>query len=423
MTEDFLHYIWQFKLFDLKNLHTSSGEKIEILHCGEHNTDAGPDFFNAKIKINNTLWAGNVEIHLQSSDWKNHSHQTDKSYDNIILHVVYDSDEVVNRTDGEKIPCLELKNRINQNVYENYVQLMQSRSWIPCQNQIQQVDEFVLKNWLDRLLMERMERKTSSIENALKQNHHNWEETFYQSLARNFGLKINADPFEMLAQSLPLKILAKHKNNLMQLESLIFGQAGMLEGKFKDDYPRQIQKEYNFLQKKYSLIPMYGHLWKFLRLMPANFPTIRIAQFARLIFQSSHLFSKILETKNMKDIEKYFEAGTSSYWQSHYRFDRLSARREKHFGKNAIHVLLINTVAPFLFVYGKLKGDEEFKDKAFQLLQKIAPEKNAIISKWQELSVSVASAYDSQALLQLKNEYCSRKKCLHCVIGNQILSG
>lgn len=441
MNENFLHYIWKFQLFDKKDLHTSAGENLSILKNGEHNTDAGPDFFNAKIKIGKTIWAGNIEIHLKSSDWRNHAHQKDKSYDNVILHIVYEEDVVVKRKDGSIIPCLELKRKIDEKIHFNYEQLMQSKQWIPCENLINSVNEFTLKNWTDRLLIERLERKTKDIKEVLSQNKNNWEETFYQFLSRNFGLKINAEPFEQLAKSLPIKVLAKHKNNLLQIESLLFGQAGMLENphpaspppplqrrgekeegeKFKDEYPNQLKKEYLFLKQKYSLSPIIASSWKFLRLMPANFPTIRLAQFAQLIFHSSHLFSKILEAKHIGELEKCFEISVTSYWQTHYLFDKISVKREKHFGKTAIQTLIINTIVPFLFVYGKMKGNNELKERALLFLEKIPSEKNSIITKWETLHVHSDSAYQTQTLLELKNNYCDSKQCLNCAIGNRIL--
>ncbi len=418
MTEDFLHYIWKFKLFDFTDLHTQHKEKVRIINAGEHNTHAGPDFFNAKIKIGKTTWAGNVEIHTKSSEWFKHHHQKDKAYKNVILHVVFEND--LNGSDN--MPTIELKNIINSNIHRNYLSLIQSSSRIPCQNHIHTIDEFYIKSWLDRLVIERLERKTASILSSLKMNHNNWEETFYQFLARNFGLKINAEPFELLAKSLPVKVLAKHKNNLHQIEALLFGQAGLLNRKFKNEYPNALKKEYRFLQKKFSLKPIELHLWKFLRLRPANFPTIRIAQFAQLIFQSSHLFSKILECKTVKELDKPFNINTSAYWDTHYNFDTPSTNKKKKLGKTAVNTIIINTIIPFLFIYGKQKANNAYQKKALQLLENIPSENNNIIKNWQQLKVRTKSAYDSQALLQLKNEYCNNKKCLYCVIGNKILT-
>ncbi len=301
MTEEFLQYIWKLRLFD-KNLNLTSGEECQIIDVGTHNLDSGPDFFNARIKFDNTIWAGNVEIHTKSSDWFTHEHQLDKAYDNIILHVVYDDDKPIKRKNGEQIPTIELRNRFDKKLFETYNDFMTNRNWIPCEKMITEVDRFVLNNWIDRLMVERLENKSGEIEDRLKFNGNNWEETFYQFLARNFGFKVNSAPFELLAKSLPLNYLGKHKNNKFQIEALLLGQAGLLTKKYKDEYPKTLQKEYLFLQKKYKLTPIDPHLWRFMRMRPSNFPTIRLAQFADLVYRSSHLFSKIIETEFLKSI-------------------------------------------------------------------------------------------------------------------------
>jgi len=421
MKEDFLHHLWKFKLFNRHNLKTTEGETVEVINTGQHNTDAGPDFFNAKVKVGNTLWAGNVEIHLKSSDWKKHSHHLDGAYKNVILHVVHEYDEAVTTTDGNRIYTLELKEKFNPKLYQNYLQLIESREWIPCEKQIKNVEKLAIDAWLERLLIERLERKTENILQSLRVNNNNWEESFYQQLAKNFGFQLNALPFEMLAKSLPLSHLGKHKNNLNQIEALLFGQAGLLEKKYKDEYPNELKKEYDFLKKKFSLKPMDGSQWKFLRLRPSNFPTIRIAQFAQLIHKSSHLFSKILETESLDKLKSFFEISTSDYWITHYVFDKSSARREKNLGESAMLIILINTVVPFLFAYGKQRQSEAHEERAMAFLEKLSPEKNTIISHWEELGIKAKNAARTQALLQLKNEYCSEKKCLNCTIGNKII--
>ncbi|MCK4638130.1 MAG: DUF2851 family protein, partial [Bacteroidales bacterium] len=355
MTEEFLYYIWMFRLFD-KDISTTSGESINILKSGERNTDSGPDFFNAKIKIGDTIWAGNVEIHINSSDWYKHNHQENNAFDNIILHIVYKNDAIIKRKNSEIIPTIELKEKFDKKLYYRYKSFMTNKYWIPCQKLIGNVDEFHLNNWLERLLIERLEHKAKTIESTLKLNKNNWEQTFYQYLARNFGFNTNAEPFELLAKSLPVNHLAKHKNNQFQIESLLFGQAGLLETDFKDEYPNNLKNEYNFLKKKFSLKSVDGFLWKFLRLRPSNFPTIRIAQFANLIYKSSGLFSKIIEIKNIKEVYSLFNITTSEYWDTHYIFDKPSAKRKKSFGNNALNLIIINTIVPFLFVYG-LKKD------------------------------------------------------------------
>lgn len=421
MNEEFLHYVWKFQLFNQQQLTANKGESLDIIKSGSHNTDAGPDFFNARIRLNTTEWAGNIEIHVNASDWKKHNHQHDKAYSNVILHVVYEADEIIYRNTGEPIPTLELKERISQKIYNHYLQFKGSKDWIPCQKQIEKVPVLVVNSTLDRLLLERLERKASTITDSLKLNNNNWEETFYRHLARNFGFKTNAEPFELLAKFLPLSYLGKHKNNLLQIEALLFGQAGLLEQHFNDKYLQTLQNEYVFLKHKFNLTPVAAHLWKFLRLRPANFPTIRIAQFAGLVFNATHLFSKILETEKLEHLKKLINTDVSDYWQSHYTFDKLSLAKSKQIGEEALNNILINTVVPFLFVYGKSKNEEKYIDRAIQFLEQIQGENNAIIKNFKTLKLPVKTAHSTQALLQLKNEYCTNKKCLHCSIGNYLL--
>lgn len=421
MTEEFLHHIWKFRLFNQQGLRTTSDETIEIIKTGDHNSDAGPDFFNAKLKIGTTLWAGNVEVHIHSGDWKKHFHQKDKAYDNIILHVVNNAGDPIYRSNGELIPTMELKNRIEDKIYQNYLDFKSSRDWIPCEKQINTVPQLIINSTLDRLLTERLERKSKSIIESLKQNNNNWEESFYQFLARNFGFKTNAGPFELLAKSLPSLILAKHKSSLLQMEALLFGQAGMLNEHFEEKYPQQLQNEYAFLKQKFKLNPIDTHLWKFLRLRPVNFPSIRIAQFSNLVYNSSHLFSKIMETENVEDLRKLMNVDVSEYWHTHYVFGKPSKFQNKHLGTNAIDNLIINTIVPFLFVYGKQKNEEKYMERSLHFLEQIEGENNSIIQKFKNLNLPVKNAYSTQALLQLKNEYCVYKKCLSCQVGNYLL--
>lgn len=421
MSEEFLHYIWKFKLFNQQDLKTLAGEAVEIVKAGTHNTDAGPDFFNAQLKIDSTLWAGNVEIHINSSDWEKHSHQQDKAYNNVVLHVVYNADKPVYRTSGELIPTIELKERITEKIVQNYQTFKTSNDWVPCEKQITAVSSFIINSTLDRLLIERLERKSVSIIRSLELNNNNWEETFYQHLARNFGFKTNAEPFELLAKSLPMLYLGKHKNSMLQIEALLFGQAGLLEEHYKDKYLQTLQNEYVFLKHKLKLQSIDAHLWKFLRLRPVNFPTIRIAQFANLVFNASHLFSKIIETVEFLALKKLLDVNVSEYWLTHYTFDKLSVSKKKHLGEEAVNNIIINTIVPFLFVYGKQKKEEKYVERALQFLENTQGESNAIIEKWKALKLPVKTAHSTQALLQLKNEYCNHKKCLSCSIGNYLL--
>ncbi len=386
MKEEFLHHIWKFRLFDQLDLLTTSGETIEIVKVGNHNFDAGPDFFNAQLKIGNTLWAGNVEIHLNASDWKKHLHQHDKAYDNIILHIVYNADEPIYRASGETIPTLELKEKIEKKIIQNYLLLKSNSDWIPCEKQISAVPQLIINNTLDKLLLERLERKSTSIIDSLKINNNNWEETFYQHLARNFGFKTNAEPFELLAKSLPSLFLAKHKNSLLQIEAMLFGQAGLLDEHLEDKYLQALQNEYVFL-----------------------------------IFNSNHLFSKIIGTEKCDDLKKLMNVEVSDYWHTHYVFDKTSSPSKKRLGDDSVNNIIINTVVPFLFVYGKQKDDVKYVERALQFLEQTTGENNSIINKWDALKISVKTAHSTQALLQLKNEYCSHKKCLSCNIGNYLL--
>lgn len=418
MSEELLHYIWQQKLFSAVNLETTGGEKLSITHSGIRNRDAGPDFTQAKIRINGDLLAGNVEIHVNASDWEKHRHQDDKAYSNVILHVVYNNDAEIR---FPALPTLELKDKIDNQFLHRYGKLMLSQTWIPCEAQIHEVDEFIIGSGTHRLIVERLEQKTRDILERLAVNKNSWEETFYQITARNFGLKVNADAFDTLAKTLPLKIIARHKSSLPQIEALLFGQSGMLERNFKDDYPNALKKEFRFLQGKYGLQPMQAHLWKFMRLRPPGFPTVRLAQFSMLLFQSAHLFSRIVEAKSVSEIALLFQTEPSDYWIKHYRFDAVSRAAKKSLGKDFVNTIIINAVIPVMFIYGKIKGNQSLQDKAISFLEQLPSEKNAIIGRWKNLGIRSESAYASQALLQLKNNYCSHKKCLHCFVGNKLL--
>lgn len=419
--EAFLHYIWKLKLFNFSNLTTTEQESIEILKVGTHNHHAGPDFSNARIRIGNTLWAGSVEIHKKSSDWTKHQHQQDAAYQNTILHVVYEYDAPAYRPTGNSpIPTLVLKNRIPQQYLQRYWQLLNNNSWVACAAQFPKLPA-INSLWLDRMAAERLEYKYKAIKLELEQTQYNWETVFYRFLARSFGLQQNAAPFEALAKSLPLLILAKHKQQLHQLEALLFGQAGFLTAESKDNYTKALQKEYRFLQKKYQLTGLLASSWKFGRMRPANFPTIRLAQFAALIHQSKHLFSKILETEQVQALRAMFSIQLEGYWNTHYQLGESSIFRRKQLGRRSVDLILINTIAPFLFSYGRYKGDERYQDRALQLLESLQPEQNALVNTWKSLGLVAKNAQDSQALIQLKKTYCDAKRCLDCAIGHQIL--
>lgn len=421
MKEEFLQFIWKHSLFNKNDLKTTDGRPVEIITTGQPNTDSGPDFFNAKIRIGETTWAGNIEIHQKSSHWYRHRHNTDAAYDNVILHVVELNDSPV-LIKSQALPTLEIRYPIE--ILENYEQLLRSAKWIACEEQLPEYDPFLIRFWFSAIMIERLESKTTDILSILEQNKNNWNDTFYQLLARNFGMKTNALPFEMLAKSLPLQILSKHKNDLFQIEALLFGQSGLLnETLLGDDYYLSLRKEYSYLYKKYSLNGMESHLWKFMRLRPINFPTVRIAQLAMLIHHSSALFSRILETENIEDLRKLFDVKASEYWDTHYSFNKVSKdNHQKVLGETAFNNLVINTIVPLLFVYGDQHLDQAMKDRALLMLEKLEPESNQIIRKWEELGIESRSAFETQALLQLKNKYCDEKKCLNCQLGAKIIT-
>lgn len=422
MTEEFLHHIWKFRLFNQQHLLTQQQQTIIIKNVGEQNTDAGPDFFNARIAIGDTLWAGNVEIHINASDWNKHDHPNNKAYDNIILHVVYNNDTIIHRNNGEPFPTLELKLLIHEQVYERYLHIKSNTFGIPCEKLIHTVNNFTITTWLNRLMVERLEGKALFILNKLELNKNNWEETFYQLIGRTFGQKVNAIPFELLTKALPFGYVSKHKDNLLQLEALFYGTAGLLENVINDTYYNRLQLEFKFLKQKFDIKPIDGHLWKFLRLRPANFPTLRIAQFAQLIHKTEHLFSKLIQAETLNELIALFDITTSSYWENHYQFGKVSLTQQKKLGNSAIESLLINTVIPLLFVYGKHRNEEKYSERALLLAEKIKPEKNSTISAWQSLNLCPKTAGQTQALLQLTENYCRPKKCLQCAIGNKIIT-
>jgi Protein of unknown function (DUF2851) len=420
MKELLLHYVWKHKLFTSNELSTTENERIEILDVGKHNTDAGPDFFNAKIKIGETLWAGNVEIHTHSSDWLRHHHHTDKKYNSIILHVVDRADVEIYRLDGAKIPQLELK--YPKEIDLNYEQLLSDEKWVACESKIAIVPPIFIQNWKNALLTERLVQKSTAIKSLLVENRQHWEEAFYISLARNFGFGTNSEAFECLAKSLPFSILSKNKENLFQIEALLFGQSGLLTQLNGDEYASKLKKEYDFLASKYNLQATEGTQWKKMRLRPDNFPHIRIAQFAALIHCSTKLFSKVVKNTNIEALRNIFICQPSEYWQSHYSFSKESPIKNKKLGVLSINGILINTVFPFLFCYADIKEDDILKEKAIFLLDQIPAERNSIISGWAKLGIESSTAYDSQALIQLKKMYCDEKKCLRCRIGHKVLT-
>lgn len=421
MSESFLHYLWQFQYFDRKDLLTTEGEQLAVLKTGLLNTNAGPDFFNAKINIGSIEWAGNVEIHIKSSDWFTHHHETDAAYNNVILHVVWENDKPVGQN-GTSIPTLELKDRVDPSLLKEYKKLINSPASIPCEKSLPSVEELIKLSMLDKALMQRLESKAGLVKDLLNLNNNDWDETTYQLLAKNFGFKVNADPFFQLSKVLPYKIMQK-QSSLLQAEALLFGQAGMLETKTKDEYISLIFREYNLLSQKYALHDwrLNAGQWRFLRLRPANFPTIRIAQFASMLFHSKNIFSQLMSAESYLSIRKIIEQHQSEYWRTHYRFGKKAKGSVSELGDASIENIVINTVAPLLVAYGKHKDEQVYIDRAIDLLQQLPAEQNKITRAWGELNWKVKNAFDSQASIELYNNFCQKRQCLNCNIGISIL--
>lgn len=421
MKEELLHFIWQSKILLKQDLKTVDGETIQVVHQGTLNVDSGPDFFNAKIKIGKTLWAGNVEIHLKSSDWKSHNHKADKNYDNVILHVVYHHDCDIFYQNGKVIPALELRNIIPPLMLRKYRQLQLNSNTIACEKIFQLPPSAPFANWIERLLIERLEQKCEYVDTLLLQNNHHWEETFYKITARYFGMKTNAQPFEWLAGNLPLAVLSKHKNSRTQIDALVFGVAGFLDEKNDNDYINLMKREFDFLKNKYDLKSLDKSIWKFARTRPANFPTVRLEQFASLIYQSSHLLSKVLAATTIKELIKLYTVSPNNKLDPFAFITHETKAKQASLGKSSIELLLINTVLPVLFCYGKRNAEEHLCERATNFYEKISAEDNSITRFWESLGVNVKSSFESQALIQLKNNYCTKLNCLHCAIGNTIL--
>ncbi|MDO6760178.1 DUF2851 family protein [Tamlana sp. 2_MG-2023] len=422
MKEDFLHYIWKLKKFEIRNLKTTDGAPILIRTVGEHNFNSGPDFFNAKLKIDEQLWAGNVEIHVKSSDWYVHNHERDPAYDNVILHVVWEHDTEVFRKDQAVIPTLELKNYIKSEILNNYKSLFsKENTWINCENDFASIDDFTLSNWLERLFFERLERKSQVIENLLKDSKNDWEAVLFKMLAKNFGLKVNGDAFFSLAHSMDFSIIRKSQSCQNTLEALFFGQAGLLDQDVEDAYHLSLVKEYQFLKQKFKLTNSQVLPLQFFRLRPLNFPTIRLSQLASLYAEHHNLFSKVIALNDLNFFYELFHVETSAYWKTHYTFHKESKVSAKALSKAFIDLLLINTILPIKFLYAKQRG-EDISSDLIDLAEKITSENNSIVKAFNGLKKISRSSIDSQALIQLKTNYCDTHSCLKCAVGNQLLS-
>lgn len=421
INEDFLYYLWKFRKFNFENLKTCDGEAIEVQDTGEQNTDSGPDFLNAKVKIGNTVWYGNIEMHIYSSDWEKHRHDQDPAYNSVILHVVYEHDQICKTQSGITLPCLELKSRISKIDLRNYKLLRFNKNWIPCEKLFPDISGISKISAMEKSLSDRLLRKSFRLKEILEKNKYDWEESFFVYMSRYFGMKLNSDAFEMLAMSCTLKTILREKDNLKRIEALLFGQAGFLNEIFVDDYPQELKTEYNHLKIKYDLIQVPVSIWKFSRLRPSNFPAVRIALLAKLLFQNNNIFEKVISGNKLEDFKKLFLTTGSEYWEDHYNFDALSEKKIKKAGKTSVDVLIINTVVPAIFLYGHLNDSEKHKETALNILNELPAETNSIITKWKTLGLDVNTAYDSQALIELKLNNCNVHKCLHCPIGFEIM--
>lgn len=419
-----LHYVWHHKIFPLQPLKTTAGSTIEVLDPGLPNPNAGPDFFNAKLKIDGVLWIGNVEVHQQASDWLKHGHDRDKAYDSVILHVVGEVNCDVYRTNGELIPQLLLV--CPDVVSQRYAQLQRFEKLPPCHAILSTLPKLTVHSWFSALQVERFEQKAAAISARLDRCNHHWEDVFFITLARNFGFGLNGDAFEFWATHLPLRAVDKHRDQLFQVEAFFFGQAGLLEESISDGYYQQLQKEFRYLQHKFALpAPVSAGQWRMLRLRPDNFPHVRLAQLAHLYHTHSSLFSQLMEAETPDAAKQLLRTSTSVYWEEHFTFRKSSPHSVKRLGEGALNLILINTVVPFLYAYGRHKSDEPMTERATRFLETLKAENNYVTRIWTRLGlpVTIATAADSQALLQLQKQYCDRHDCLRCRFGYEFLKG
>ena len=421
MKEELLHAAWNFGLFHQQTLLTDEGDEVEILHPGMYNKNSGPDFFNGRIRLGGVTLAGNIEIHVKPDDWYAHGHQEDPAYENVILHVVWDAGKVT-RCGGRRIPTLSIKDKVWPSAIENFNRLMASLERIPCESQMHTVPDTIVRLWVGRMATERLQLKAENARRLVSDLKYSPEQAFFVLLAGSFGFHVNREPFEELAKGLDVKLFAKHKPSQFQIEALLFGRAGLLEGSFTDSYVAELQKEFSFLRLKYGLVPMNAASWKFGRTRPANFPTVRLAQLAALLHRSRGLLSAILESESTQALRRLFAAEPSAYWENRYDFDKPSKTARKPLSESSVDLLLVNTVAPFLFYTGIRTGNETLKEKALSVWESVKPENNHITAIWRDLGFSPRSAADSQGMIHLFRSYCTGRLCLQCGIGNKVLS-
>ncbi|MBK8498138.1 MAG: DUF2851 family protein [Flavobacteriales bacterium] len=419
--EDLFQYIWQQGLFDHHALRTTDGRAVEVVKAGRIQVDSGPDLIDAQVRIDGQLWAGTVEVHLRSSDWKAHGHQRDPAYENVVLHVVFEHDAEVRMRSGASPPTVELHSRVSSDSISLYRSLMHGQGFVPCASQIARVDKARIGPWLERVLVERLQRKAREVESLYAKLNHDPAEALYHLLARAFGLKVNAEPFGMLAHALPLKVIQKYRDDALRTEALLFGQAGLLQIDFVEVYPRELQQEHALLARLHGLHPAPVAAWKFTRMRPVNFPTVRIAQFAQLLMRCDGDLGVLLSTDRVQELYDRLDVEASAYWSTHYRFDSESAPRSKRLGRAGAQHLIINAIVPVLFALGRAQGREEMGERALRLLEQLPAERNQLLARWADLGLVADTAARGQALIELKNLYCAKRRCLSCTIGNQLL--
>ncbi len=421
--EKFLHFLWKTQRFERNELRSTQGESLEVIDVGQHNRHAGPDFLQAKIRIGRRLWAGQVEIHIKASDWIAHKHPFDPAYQNVILHVVWEEDRPIYLADGSRLPCLELRGRTPPGLFANYRRLLQSQLKVPCTPRLGEVPALIRSAWLDRMLAERLEHKARKLEEVFHRTQSNWEQTARTSVARAMGLPANDESMQELLLRLPHTLLARYRDSPLQIEALFFGQAGLLKGSFRDPWPQQLQKAYRFLKQKHKLKPLQTVQWKWSRMRPASFPSLRIAQLAALSLQHAHWFSAFRQMKFIHEIKAFFELQTSPYWVKHHHWQRPSAGNFSRPGKELVQRVILNALTPLFFFYSRQVGDSAYLEQALHWLHQLPAENNRLTRKWKDFGWEIQSAEHSQGILHLQRVYCERKRCLECAVGHVLLKG
>ncbi len=421
MKEAFLHYLWRTRRIDLENLRTTDGHPLEILQFGQYNTGSGPDFSEGRIRLGDTVWAGHIEMHLKASDWHHHRHQHDPAYDNVVLHVVWEDDEPVLSARGLPLPTLLLSGRVDGQLVARYTELAAAENAIPCQSRLGEVPDLVLLGWMERMTLQRLERKTNELHELLAAKRGDWDGAFFHQLARCLGLPLNAATMDQLLDRLPLGLLQRYRSDQIALEALLLGTAGLLDGEYLDEYPRQLQREFAHLAHKHGIEALPREMWNFRGLRPASFPSMRLVQLAAVVRAEPRVFSPYLEIEGAKGLLEHLQHEPHDYWRTHYLPDRPSPPRRKVIGKASAHAVLINAVVPFVFLYGRLQGRAKLEERALELLASLPSERNHLIEQWRTVGLVAENAAESQGLLTLRREYCTPRRCLECAIGHSLL--